>query len=247
MPIAYARRLTGKDRSADSNRHLGFALTFVAGAINAGGFLAIHQYTSHMTGIVSALADNVVLGASDLLIPGIGALASFTFGALCTAVIVNVSKARHLHSSYALPLLFEAGLLLCFGAIGSKVSASPSFVPGTMMLLCFIMGLQNAVITKVSRAEIRTTHLTGVITDIGIEMGRWVYGATAGRGGAVAVDRARLQMLSTLAASFFAGGLFGGWSFQAVGYSATLPLAALLAASAIVPAIDDLRTLAVRS
>jgi uncharacterized membrane protein YoaK (UPF0700 family) len=59
MPINYARRLTGGLRTLRADKHLGLALAFVAGAINAGGFLAVPQYTSHMTGIGSALADSV--------------------------------------------------------------------------------------------------------------------------------------------------------------------------------------------
>lgn len=47
MPQHHSRRLTGKNRSLAASRHLGFALTAVAGAITAGGFLAVHQYTSH--------------------------------------------------------------------------------------------------------------------------------------------------------------------------------------------------------
>lgn len=66
MPIIYARGLTGRERSTRANRQLGLALTFVAGATNAGGFLAVQQYTSHMTGIVSAMADNLALGAYEL-------------------------------------------------------------------------------------------------------------------------------------------------------------------------------------
>ena len=54
MPLAFARRLTGRKRSAAADRQLGFALAFVAGAINAGGFLAVQQYISHMTGILSS-------------------------------------------------------------------------------------------------------------------------------------------------------------------------------------------------
>ena len=51
---------------------------------------------------------------------------------------------------------------------GAAIAAwSQLFVPVTVVLLCFIMGLQNAVITKLSRADIRTTHITGIITDIG--------------------------------------------------------------------------------
>jgi hypothetical protein len=59
MPIDYARKLTTRERTAQANRHLGYTLAFVAGAANAGGFLAVRQYTSHMTGIVSSMADSV--------------------------------------------------------------------------------------------------------------------------------------------------------------------------------------------
>ena len=81
MPLAFARRLIGRKRSADADRQLGFALAFVAGAINAGGFLAVQQYTSHMTGIVSSMADKLALGAYDLVWIGLGGLLSFLAGA----------------------------------------------------------------------------------------------------------------------------------------------------------------------
>ena len=61
MPIHYLRRLTGKERTRESNRELALVLAFIAGATNAGGFLAVKQYTSHMSGIVSSMADNLAL------------------------------------------------------------------------------------------------------------------------------------------------------------------------------------------
>ena len=114
MPIDYARSLAGPERTTEANRHLGFALAFVAGAINAGGFLAVQQYTSHMTGIVSFMADNIALGAYELVAAGVCGLLSFLMGAACSAIMVNYSRRRHMHSEYALPLLLEAVLLLCF-------------------------------------------------------------------------------------------------------------------------------------
>jgi len=144
MPIDYVRRLTGRNRTTASNRHLGFALAFVAGAVNAGGFLAVQQYTSHMTGIVSAMADNLVLGGYALVGAGAGALLSFLAGAACSAVMINHARRRRMHSEYALPLLVEAFLLLCFGVLGAWLSKIDGpFVPMTVLLLCFIMGLQN--------------------------------------------------------------------------------------------------------
>lgn len=243
MPINYARRLTGRKRSIDANRHLGFALAFVAGATNAGGFLAVRQYTSHMTGIVSAMADNAVLGAYDLVLAGAGGLFSFLIGAAFTAVLVNYARRQRMHSEYALPLLFEALLLLCFGILGAWLSRIEGFfVPMTVMLLCFIMGLQNAVITKLSHAEIRTTHITGVVTDIGIEFGKLFYWNidNSPKEPKVSADRERLKVLVLLVVFFSFGGVIGALGFKHIGYLSTLPLALVLITLASVPAFDDL-------
>lgn len=243
MPIAYARQLTATDRSAESNLHLGVGLAFVAGATNAGAFLAVQQYTSHMTGIVSEMADALVLGQLPIFLTGVGALCSFTAGAAVTALMVNFARRRGLSSAFAQPLLLEAALLLLFGILGAQLSAIHGiFVPVTVILLCFIMGLQNAVITKISRAEIRTTHVTGIVTDIGIELGKLVYlNRSADTDGRVVADRGRLRILSSLLGAFFVGGLLGALGFQQIGYLATIPLAMILIALAVVPAMDDLR------
>lgn len=243
MPINYSRRLTGKARTADANRHLGFGLTFVAGAINAGGFLAVQQYTSHMTGIVSSMADNLALGTFDLALSGCGALLSFIAGAACSAALVNFSRQRHMHSEFALPLMLEAGLLLCFGLLGARLAVIDGlFVSLTVMLLSFMMGLQNAVITKLSHAEIRTTHITGIVTDIGIELGKLCYRNSAKYVGVqrVLANRTRLRILSSLAFFFFVGGVAGALGFKHMGYLATLPLALALITLASVPVMDDL-------
>ena len=244
MPLHYARSLAGRRRTTAANRHLGFVLAFVAGAINAGGFLAVHQYTSHMTGIVSAMADNLVLGAYDLVLGGAGGLLSFLLGAACSAIMVNYSRRRRMHGEFALPLLLEAFLLLCFGLLGARLATVAGlFVPVTVMLLCFIMGLQNALITKLSKADIRTTHITGIVTDIGIELGKSLYWNSPGssKQPPVAVNRAKLQMLALLALSFFLGGVVGAFGFKYLGYIATVPLALVLITLAIVPALDDVR------
>jgi len=243
MPIAYVRHLTSRHRTAQANRHLGFTLCFVAGAINAGGFLAVQQYTSHMTGIVSAMADHIALGAYDLVWDGAGGLLSFLAGAACSAMLVNYARRHQMHSEYGLPLLLEALLLLCFGMLGAWLSHIEGlFVPVTVMLLCFIMGLQNAVITKLSHAEIRTTHITGIVTDIGIELGKMLYWNAAGPPDRppVRANRQRIGLLCGLAGCFFVGGVIGAIGFKHVGYVSTLPLAAILVVLAGVSAFDDL-------
>lgn len=244
MPIDYARKLTGVVRSRRANLHLGAGLAFVAGATNAGAFLAVRQYTSHMTGIVSEMADALVLGQRTVLLTGVGALVSFVAGAATTAITVNFARRRGLSSAYAQPLLLEAALLLTFGILGARFDQlHTTFVPLTVALLCFTMGLQNAVITKISNAEVRTTHVTGIVTDIGIELGKLVYvnrGALPD-GARVLADRYRLRTLLLLLGAFFAGGVLGAVGFQSFGYAATIPIAAILMLLTLVPIVDDIR------
>jgi uncharacterized membrane protein YoaK (UPF0700 family) len=242
MPLAFARRLTGRRRTARADRQLGLGLAFVAGAINAGGFLAVGQYTSHMTGMVSAMADHLALGAHGLVWVGAGALLSFVAGAVSSTVMVNVARRWQLNSEYAFPLLLEALLLLVFGVLGARLAELrgpfvPVKVPLTVMLLCFIMGLQNAVISKLSGSVIRTTHITGVVTDIGIELGKLLVRSPR-------FDPMQLGTLARLALSFFGGGVVGALGFNQVGYISTVPLAVVLVGLAVVPAIDDLQNLA---
>jgi uncharacterized membrane protein YoaK (UPF0700 family) len=243
--IPYLRSLAWKERFEKSDRHLARFLTFIAGAANAGGFLAVHQYTSHMSGIVSSMADNLTLGDMSLVLAGLAAFLSFVAGAACSAVLVNWGRRLNLQSEYALPLVFEAGLLICFGLLGSNLGQHQwLFVPATVMLLCFIMGLQNAIITKLSGARIRTTHVTGLVTDMGIELGKLFYWNASRHDPDkpfIKADRRKLKLLASLVALFFSGGVAGAIGFKHLGFAASLALAAILLMLAIVPVLDDVK------
>jgi uncharacterized membrane protein YoaK (UPF0700 family) len=244
MPIEYLRGFARPQRTDQNNRRLGRWLAFIAGAANAGGFLAVGQYTSHMSGIVSALADNLSVGDFGLIVAGLSSLAAFITGAATSAIMINWGRRRRAHSEYALPLMLEAVLLLCFGLLGSNLENNRFlFVPATVGLLCYVMGLQNAIITKISKAEIRTTHMTGIVTDIGIELGKLFYWNVSESGPgvtAVRADRSRLRVLASLLGMFFIGGLAGALGFKYVGFISTLPLSAMLVVLAVVPLMDDL-------
>lgn len=243
MLIRYLHQLSDQQRSQRSNRHLGYFLAFVAGAINAGGFLAIGQYTSHMTGIVSSMGDHLALGN---IMPALAALAawlSFVTGAATTTVLINLARRRHLRSQFALSLLVEAALLLLFGVAGAYLADMGDFLaPVTVLLLCFIMGLQNAIITKVSGAEIRTTHVTGLSTDLGIELGKsFYYNRRDVPNLAVRANRGKLAVHALLVIYFFVGGVAGALGFKHIGYASTIPLVASLVLLAMGPILTDLR------
>lgn len=209
---------------------LGLALTFVAGAINAGGLLLVGQYTSHMSGIVSALADHVALGAWAALGAGLAALLPFLAGAACSAMLINWGRRQRRDSPHRLPLRLEATLLIGFGLLGAGFQDSPLAALPAVPLLCFLMGLQNATITKISGARIRTTHVTGLVTDLGIELGKLFYWNRLRLPGEAPVraDRARMRLLGVLLGGFFLGGVAGALGFGHLGFASCLPLAGLL-------------------
>ena len=131
-------------------------------------------------------------------------------------------------------------LLLVFGLFGTGINVYAGlFAPLTVLLLCFIMGLQNAVITKISHAEIRTTHITGLMTDMGIELGKLFYINRYTRTTLVAADRHRLGIHLRLISSFFIGGLTGAVGFKSVGYYATIPLSVVLLLLVLRPVLND--------
>jgi uncharacterized membrane protein YoaK (UPF0700 family) len=239
------RLLTNRHRAPSTNQVLGLLLAFNAGAINAGGFLVLHMYTSHMTGFASQVADGLVLGNRTLVLNALGAILAFASGAGVCAVLVNWSRAHRLHGVYALPLLMEAALMFPFGLAGAVTLSwpTPFAVPITVLLLSFIMGLQNAVASKTSGGSVRTTHMTGNITDFGMELGKWFYWRRHGAAPShLQAERhwKRMRMSGGLLGMFVPGGLSGALGFKYVGFICVVPLAALLLALSVPPLLRDL-------
>ncbi|WP_407664037.1 YoaK family protein [Microvirga alba] len=226
--LGSAKNLVASERTGAADTQLGMALTFVAGAINAGGFLAVGQYTSHMSGVFSTMADNLALGTFNVVLLGLSAFVPFVVGAGCSAILINWGRRHHLGGQFALPLMLEAALLFGFGLLGWIAYPSVGFSLIAVPLLCLIMGLQNATVTKISGARMRTTHVTGIVTDIGIELGKFVYWNRDKAGPDVRADRAKLRLLSLLLSSFFIGGVIGAIGFSQLGFLFSLPFAALL-------------------
>ncbi|MBI0434430.1 YoaK family protein [Roseomonas sp. KE0001] len=231
-----------------SEAQFGLTLTFIAGAINAGGFMLVGQYTSHMSGNVSAMADHLAVGGVALMLGGLVALLAFLGGAATAALLVNWGRRRFRRNPFAAPLLLEVALLAAFGLLGAWAQSERVAIPA-VPLLCFLMGLQNATITKISGARIRTTHVTGIVTDIGIELGKLVYWNRDRRTPDrpfIRADRAKLRLLLGLLASFFGGGVAGALSFGHLGFVSCVPLACILLLLANAVVRPDLSPAALR-
>jgi uncharacterized membrane protein YoaK (UPF0700 family) len=165
----------GGARSDRQNRIVAGYLAFVGGFVNSSGFVLVGTFTSHVTGNVGRLADDAAFGNYR------GALAALTmvFCFLGGAVLASVTVESHLFTrrarAYATALALEAALLVLFALVArAPVQAHPKLRDSQALLLCGAMGMQNALVTRLSGAVVRTTHLTGVVTDLGIELARWL-------------------------------------------------------------------------
>jgi uncharacterized membrane protein YoaK (UPF0700 family) len=88
--------------------------------------------------------------------------------------------------------------------------------------------------------EIRTTHLTGLTTDLGIELGKLLYWngrLSSSKRVAVTANLKKLRVHGTLIASFTVGGIAGALSFSYAGFVSAVPLALALAAVALAPVL----------
>lgn len=196
----------GPSRSFRQNVALAVPLAWVAGAVNAAGFFRLGTHTSHLTGQAAALGEAVAGGAWAAASSAAGLLVAFVFGALVSEALLHL-RSGAARGRYTPALLLEAAVL---GAIALS-AASASLLT---QALCFAMGLQNAMVTRISSAVVRTTHLTGVLTDLGMELFHLVRravtpgGVTSPRAAEAArVQRAGLHL--ALVVSFVVGALSG--------------------------------------
>jgi uncharacterized membrane protein YoaK (UPF0700 family) len=236
--------LQGSDRSKALNRQLAWSMAFIAGAVNAGGFLAVKVYTSHVSGTFSKFADEIALGHMRLAYAAAEILVCFTLGAFTAGTLINLGKRLRFKGHYALSLMIEAGLMLVFGLMGSQLAHKRElFLPMTIVLLSFMMGMHNSVVTNISNAEVRTTHMTGNLTDFGIELSRLVYPNVFHRKGSdpIRANRDRLKLHGLILLSFVGGGIAGAVGFRHVGFKVTIFLAAFLFLLAVRPVIHELR------
>jgi uncharacterized membrane protein YoaK (UPF0700 family) len=231
-------------RQESADRRLAWSLATIAGAVNAAGFYVAGHYTSHMTGTISLLADALALGNFSEALVAVAVITTFVAGAAVSTLLINRAERRLPNGAYAFSLLAEAALLFLGGLI-EALAPEGMRAPLLILGLSFTMGLQNAIVTRVSNARIRTTHVTGMVTDIGIELGQLLDRRLSPRDDGIAdADRRKLALHIPTVGGFLLGGIVGVVGYQAIG-SLLLPVAGCLLIAIAVPAIAR-RTMAGR-
>ena len=183
-----------------------FVLALVAGLVNSVGLLGFqHQSVSHLSGTATLLGTGLINTTFSDTLHLVFILLSFLAGSVISGYFLNGGSLK-LGRNYSGLLSLEA--IFLFGAI---YFLSNDSVNGHY-LASAACGLQNALATTYSGAVVRTTHVTGIFTDIGIMLGSKLRGET--------FDRRKLTLFLLIICGFISGGLFGAYFFNLLKFQA---------------------------
>ena len=197
----------------------GFLLTTLAGFVNATSFVGLyHQSISHATGNVTRLSEEIINGNKTEVMSLSFVLLSFLLGSIISGIVTGSSSLKS-GRRYGILMMLEGSLLALSGWMLNQQIMYGEYVAS---MAC---GIQNSMATSYSGAVIRTTHMTGTITDIGILLGRLIrYGKT---------EYWQLFLYTILLIGFFFGGIFGFLFFTILKFSALyLPATVIATAGA---------------
>jgi len=171
-----------KDILRKENVWLWGLLAFQAGFLNAGGFVACHRFVSHVTGYGTQVGLAFTNDGFWMALEMMFAPIAFILGSAFSASLIDRPYYQHKEAKVGLALVIQASLLILvfifgeagfFGDFGEPLVLQRDFA--LLFILCFICGLQNATFASLTNGQIRTTHMTGLSTDLGMNLVRIPY------------------------------------------------------------------------
>jgi len=204
-------RHKGKTRTLQHNLRIASLLSFVAGIVNVAGFLAVQRLTTNVTGHFAFFVDEIFKlnfwqGFIYFLY-----IFFFLLGSFVSNFIVEMVSKISDRLIYIIPIIIES-LILFFVALFGQflILRNPNLLAFSLL---FAMGLQNSLVTTISNATVRTTHLTGLFTDLGIELSQlFFYKLKDQKDKLYSSIKLRLTIISF----FFLGGLIGGIFYSTI-------------------------------
>lgn len=202
-------RHQGKSRTLEHNLRIATVLSFVAGIVNVTGFLAFNQLTTNVTGHFALFIYDVAnfefwKGTVYFLY-----IFSFLIGSFTSSLLIEKYKENKRLNVFVIPTILESLILISIGVLSNLLIIESANL--IICLLLFAMGLQNSFVTKISNAVVRTTHLTGLFTDLGIDISQLFFKKLRSQREKL---KSNIKLRIFIIAFFFAGGLVGGFFYS---------------------------------
>ena len=202
-------RHKGKTRNLIHNIRIASLLSFVAGIVNVVGILAVQKLTTNVTGHFAFMVEQAISFHFNQAIFYFIYIFFFLFGAFFCNFIIQITQKFPKTDIFIIPVLIESLLLISIALLNFNfIVANPNLIACSLL---FAMGLQNSLVTTISNSVVRTTHLTGLFTDLGIEISQlFFYKTEEQRTKLFSSIKLRITIIST----FFIGGILAGLFFS---------------------------------
>jgi len=232
--------LVAQAHSFKQQARLAITLAWVAGYTNIITIITCGTVTSHVSGTASNLGYFVTEGRWALAWFSLFLLVAFLVGAMLSGVCTELGRRLGWNSIYVLPIALEAVLLALFAA-GLQLHDHGERQAGFALywltgVASLAMGVQNATITRISSGVVRTTHITGVLTDLGLEVvsiGLWLFDRKRNtnpharrpslHGPNTPASAQRVVLLASIVGTFALGAALGALAHDHVERSAMFP------------------------
>ena len=202
----------GKRRTSRHNLQIASLLSFVAGIVNVAGFLSVARLTTNVTGHFAFFVDEIFkLNFWNGFIYFLY-IFFFFIGSFSSSFLVELLSRKNENYVYVVPTSIECVILILVALLGENlIFTNPNLIACSLL---FAMGLQNSLVTRISNSVVRTTHLTGLFTDLGIELSQlFFYRDEEVRKKLFESIKLRLTIISF----FFIGGIIGGIFYSKIG------------------------------
>ena len=204
-------RHQGKKRSAKNNLQIAVVLSFVAGIVNVVGFLFLSRLTTNVTGHFAFFIHDISIAEFWKGTIYLCYILSFLCGSFTSGWLIEDANYHKRQNKYFRPTLLECLTLGCVILFNTLWEHFPHEL--TTFMLLYAMGLQNSFVTKISNATVRTTHLTGLFTDLGIELSQLFYIRRNNYLQQEKNIKNSIRLRLFIVVFFFLGGFFAGFAF----------------------------------
>ncbi len=218
-------RKYSNSRTLSDNIKLGAMGAMVAGMINLASLLIFISFSSNVTGYFAILASEIAAGnLSQVILVSFWIFLYFLGSFTSNFMITNLFH-KNQYLSHLLPVILE---MICILIVGIYCNSyyQETLVESEIMLslLLFAMGLQNGLTTSISNFQVKTTHLTGAITDLGVLSSMLLQKRF--RNNKNLVDKAKL--IAVILVSYVAGAVIYAYFYQFIQYKMFYFVIALL-------------------
>lgn len=195
--------------------------------LNIGGFMACQRFVSHVTGFSTFFGYDVSGGRYDHAWGMLAVPLFFLFGVMISGFLVDVRLKLNKQPKYFIVFgcifllilsVYFGGIFNLFGTFGASIEVTQNY--WLLVLLCLACGMQNGTVTTVSKSIIRTTHLSGMTTDLGLGLVRILSKDKLKSD--VAADMQSSLMRIGIIFFFGLGSVAGGFAFRAFGFGGFL-------------------------